>query len=375
MKKYILIALSLLTLAACNSKKEQVLKTEKVNPNVITLTNAQLNTINLELVRVSKANLPLTMQLNARTEVTPQDKVSVLSMMGGFVKSINVLPGTTVKKGQLLAVIEDPSFVQLQEDYLTTKVSLIKANANYARQRELYDSQAVSIKVLEEAKVELNLLQIKKRALEEKLKLIKMSPSNVSVNNIHSGLSILSPVSGVVNEVFVNRGQYVSSSQTIIDIIQSGTPMLNIKAFENNLPYIRVGQEIEAFTNQMPNKKVKAKIMTISQHVNGDGTVDILAKIANTNNLHIATNMYFNINLTYNSVASVVLPKEAVVQFEEQNYIYEKVGKNTFKKQSVKIGVSTNNIVEIVSPIDTSKQYVGKGAYALLMAMKNSVEE
>lgn len=378
MKKYLLISVSVLLLSACTSKKEEEVQEVKSTETVsskITLTNEQVKNIDLEIVSIEQGAMPSTMRLNARTEVMPQDQISVSNMMGGFVKSIHVLPGASVKKGQVLAVLEDPAYVQLQEDYLTTKALLTKASADYTRQKELNDSQAASTKVMEEARTEMNLLQIKKRALEEKLQLIYISPSQVSMNSIRRNLSVVAPVSGVVNEVFANRGQYVSGSQPILEMIQSGTPLLNIKAFENNLQYIRVGQELQAFTNQSIDEKITAKIVSIAQHVNEDGSVDVLAQITNSNGMRFTSNMYFNVELTYESNAVMQLPEASVVHFEGKDYVYEQMGKNTFEWKAVKIGGKANGKVEIISPMDTSKQYVGKGAYGLLMAMKNSPEE
>lgn len=378
MRKYLLLAFSLLTISACTSKKEEVSEKETTNTldaNRITLTAAQKKHSAIELVQLSTTSLPSTMQLNARTEVTPQDKVSITNMMGGFVKSIHVIPGNAVKKGQIIAVLEDPAYVQIQEDYLTTKALITKASAEYNRQKDLNESQAASTKVLEEARTELNLLQIKKRALEQKLQLIQLSPVHVSLQNMRRSLTIVSPVSGVVNDVFVNRGQYVSGSQPIVDLVQTGTPMLNIKAFENNLQYISVGQELEAYTNHSAEEKITAKVVAISQQVDEDGSVDVLAKVSNSNNIHLTANMYLNVTLSYESKSSTVLPEEAVVHFEGKDYVFQWIEKNTYQLKVVTIGRKANGKVEVTSSLDASQQYVGKGAYALLMAMKNSTEE
>lgn len=378
MRKYLLLAFSLLIISACTSKKEEVSEKETTNTldaNRITLKAAQKKHSAIELVQLSTTSLPSTMQLNARTEVTPQDKVSITNMMGGFVKSIHVIPGNAVKKGQIIAVLEDPAYVQIQEDYLTTKALITKASAEYNRQKDLNESQAASTKVLEEARTELNLLQIKKRALEQKLQLIQLSPVHVSLQNMRRSLTIVSPVSGVVNDVFVNRGQYVSGSQPIVDLVQTGTPMLNIKAFENNLQYISVGQELEAYTNHSAEEKITAKVVAISQQVDEDGSVDVLAKVSNSNNIHLTANMYLNVTLSYESKSSTVLPEEAVVHFEGKDYVFQWIEKNTYQLKVVTIGRKANGKVEVTSPLDASQQYVGKGAYALLMAMKNSTEE
>lgn len=378
MKKYIRILFAFLVLSSCSNKTEN-LKEETIIENQvqnqITLSDAQLENIDLQTVSLEKGTIPTIIRLNARSTTTPQDQISVTNMLGGFVKSIQVLPGNSVKKGQVVAILEDPSYVQLQEDYLTTKTLIVKANADFNRQKELNESQAASTKVLEEAKAELNLLQIKKRGLEEKLRLIDINPNQVSLNNIKRSLTITSPASGIVTEIYANRGKYVSSSEPILEIIQTGTPMLNIKAFENNLPFLKIGQELQAFTNADVNEKVTAKIVSISQHVNEDGSVDVLAKIVNANQLKFTTNMYFNIELTSESTLADLLPEDSVVHFEGNDYVFEVNSRNNFELIPVKTATKSNGKVQITTKLNVTKQYVGKGAYAILMAMKNSAEE
>ncbi|WP_177764969.1 efflux RND transporter periplasmic adaptor subunit [Flavobacterium sp. I3-2] len=377
MKKYIGILLSLIVLSSCTNKTEnQTVETKIENKiqNQITLSDTQLQNIDLQITRVEKGIMPTTIRLNARTATTPQDQISITNMLGGFVKSIPVLPGNLVKKGQIVAILEDPSYVQLQEDYLTTKALITKANADYLRQKELNEAQAASTKVLDEAKAELNLLQIKKRALEEKLKLIDINPNQVSLTNLKRSLSITAPTSGIVTEIYVNRGKYVSSSEPILEIIQTGAPMLNIKAFENSLALLKIGQELEAYTNTNVDEKITAKIVSISQHINTDGSVDVLAKIVNPNQMKFTTNMYFNVELTSESNSADLLPEASVIHFEGNDYVFEMKSKNNFQLIPVKIGTKSNGKIQITSQLDTSKQYVGKGAYAILMAMKNSPE-
>ena len=376
MKNYIWALIIGMNFSACTSQKEEN-KTlrETENTQEITLTQAQQKQLTIETVKVETIDLNATMQLSARTQVLPQDRISVTHMLGGFVKSIQVIPGTYVKKGQVLAVVEDPMFVQIQEEYLTTKALLEKAESNFKRQKELNEAQAASTKILEEAQADRKLLLIKKRALEEKLHLMHLSPNSVTVNAIKRNLTVVSPVSGAINKVSVNRGQYVSASEPLLEIIQSSTPLLEIKAFENQLAALKIGQKILASTNQNPEQKYEAKVISIGQEVNSDGSVNVLAQLSNPLPQQMISKMYFTVELSFANQFAQVLPEESVVHFEGKDYVYEVLSNNTYKMKKVKIGKVEQNMVAIESPLDSNKKYVSKGAYALLMAMKNTEEE
>lgn len=376
MKNYIWALIIGMNFSACTSQKEEN-KTlrETENTQEITLTQAQQKQLTIETVKVETIDLNATMQLSARTQVLPQDRISVTHMLGGFVKSIQVIPGTYVKKGQVLAVLEDPMFVQIQEEYLTTKALLEKAESNFKRQKELNEAQAASTKILEEAQADRKLLLIKKRALEEKLHLMHLSPNSVTVNAIKRNLTVVSPVSGAINKVSVNRGQYVSASEPLLEIIQSSTPLLEIKAFENQLAALKIGQKILASTNQNPEQKYEAKVISIGQEVNSDGSVNVLAQLSNPLPQQMISKMYFTVELTVANQSAQVLPEGSVVHFEGKDYVYEVLSNNTYKMKKVKIGKAEKNKIAIITPLNPTQNYVSKGAYALLMAMKNTEEE
>ncbi|QES91620.1 efflux RND transporter periplasmic adaptor subunit [Empedobacter brevis] len=377
MKKYLLILCISFTLMSCNKEEqkqeEQILTT--TSSSILKLTDAQLKNFEISTTSFQTQNLPTTIRLNAKTAVTPENTISITNAFGGYVKRIALIPGNYVNKGQILVVLEDPQYIQMQEDYLTTKVLLEQANADYVRQKELNAEQAASDKVMQQAKATRQSLMVKKSSLEQKLRIMNINPATVSLNNIRRTINVYAPISGMVSQVFTNTGQYVSPADPMLEIINPNRALLNVKVFEKDLSTIHIGQLVTAYTNAKPDQKLDAQISSISNQVNEDGTVDVFAKITNANGTRLTANMYFNIELHVNSLTANVLPEEAVVQFEGKDYIFEQQNKNQFRLIPVTTGGSANKMIEIKSPQNSGKVYVAKGAYHLLTAMKNSDEE
>ncbi|MGV0829870.1 efflux RND transporter periplasmic adaptor subunit [Empedobacter brevis] len=377
MKKYLLILCISLTLMSCNKEEqkqeEQILTT--TSSSILKLTDAQLKNFEISTTSFQTQNLSTTIRLNAKTAVTPENTISITNAFGGYVKRIALIPGNYVNKGQILVVLEDPQYIQMQEDYLTTKVLLEQANADYVRQKELNAEQAASDKVMQQAKATRQSLMVKKSSLEQKLRIMNINPATVSLNNIRRTINVYAPISGMVSQVFTNTGQYVSPADPMLEIINPNRALLNVKVFEKDLSTIHIGQLVTAYTNAKPDQKLDAQISSISNQVNEDGTVDVFAKITNANGTRLTANMYFNIELHVNSLTANVLPEGAVVQFEGKDYIFEQQNKNQFRLIPVTTGSSANKMIEIKSPQNSGKVYVAKGAYHLLTAMKNSGEE
>ena len=377
MKKYIVILCSSIALMSCSKEETKTEETEQVatETSILKLTDAQLKNFVIETVSLQNQNLPTTIRLNAKTEISPQNTVSITNPFGGYVKRIALIPGNYVQKGQVVVVLEDPQYIQMQEDYLTTKALLEQASADYTRQKDLNADKTASDKVMQQAKATQQTLFVKKRSLEEKLKLMNINPSSVSLANIRRTINVYAPISGMVSEVFANSGQYVSSADAMLEIINPNTSLLNVKVFEKDLSSVQIGQYLKAYTNANPELKLTAQILSISNQVNEDGTVDVFAKITNPNGIRLTANMYFNVELEVTSLKANVLPEDAVVHYEGKDYIFEWQNKNQFKLIPVTIGTSANKMVEIKTPANSGKVYVTKGAYNLLTAMKNSGEE
>ncbi|MFV0152282.1 efflux RND transporter periplasmic adaptor subunit [Empedobacter falsenii] len=377
MKKYILMLCTALVVMSCSKEEAQPQEDQKeeVSTSILKLTDAQLKNFDIDTVSFQHQNLPTTIRLNAKTAVTPENTISITNAFGGYVKQIALIPGNYVNKGQVLVVLEDPQYIQMQEDYLTTKALLEQANADYIRQKELNAEQAASDKVMQQAKATRQSLMVKKSSLEQKLRLMNINPSSVSLSNIRRTINVYSPISGMVSQVFANKGQYISPADAMLEIINPDRSLLNVKVFEKDLGNIQIGQTLKAYTNTKPNQKLDAKITSISNQVNEDGTVDIFAKITNANGTRLTANMYFNIELEVNSLDANVLPEEAIVQFEGKDYVFERQNKNQFRLVPVEIGISSNKMVEIKSPQNSNKVYIAKGSYNLLNAMKNEGEE
>src|SRR5690606_12587419 len=141
-------------------------------------------------------NISPVLKLNGKIDVPPQSMVSISVPYGGFLKSTTLIPGMRVKKGDVLAVLEDVQFIQLQEDYLTAKAKYTLYESEYKRQKEINQSKASSDKLFEQAKANYELQMVVIKSLEEKLKLIGLQPGNLTAQNISKSIRIYSPING-----------------------------------------------------------------------------------------------------------------------------------------------------------------------------------
>ena len=74
---------------------------------------------------------------NGTLEIPPERLATVTLTMGGVVRTLSLLPGSYVSQGTLLATLENPEFIQLQQTYLESRAQLGFLEAEYKRQQAL----------------------------------------------------------------------------------------------------------------------------------------------------------------------------------------------------------------------------------------------
>ena len=375
MKNIIILFGMLLLLTNCNSKKEEPITETKVD-TVVILTEAQLNNTKIEIGSLEKRNISSTLQVNGQIDVPPQNMVSVSMPLGGYLKSTKLLPGMHISKGEVIATMEDQQYIQLQQDYLTTKSKLFFAEREYERQKELNQSQASSDKVYQLAESEYKTLRITLSGLGEKLKLININPNALSEKNISKSVNIYSPINGFVSKVDVNIGKYVNPADVLFELINPTDIHLNLKVFEKDVTKLAIGQKVIAFTNNQPENKHECEIILISKDLSaGDHTAEVHCHFESYDKT-LLPGMYMNASIEVKSNDALTLPEDAVVNFEGNTYAFIAVEKNKFQMTEIKTGTSENGFVEIIADETLKKsRFVTKGAYTLLMKLKNKEEE
>ena len=369
---------SLLWLAiGCKSKNEtETNNTNDSNDNLVSLTEGQIKNATIQLGKLEPKTISSILKVNGKIDVPPQNMISVSMPLGGYLKSTQLLPGLHLKKGEVIAQMEDQQFVQMQQDYLTTKSKLFFAEKDLERQRELNQNQASSDKIYQQAQAECANLKIALSGLSEKLKLINVNPLTLTSNKISKSVYLYSPINGFVSKVNVNIGKYVNPSDVLFELINPTDIHLNLKVYEKDLAKLYIGQNLTAFTNDNSEKKYPCEILLISKDISSEEhNAEVHCHFKNYDK-NLFPGMYMNAEIEIKNNKTAALPEEAIVNFEGNNYIFIAIAKNKFRMVAVKVGTSENGFIEIQNPENfTSDQIVIKGAYTLLMKLKNKNDE
>ncbi len=378
--KNIVYSLILFFLVSCtqgnkNENNETVPQSDSAHvEQKIQLDAKQLSAAGIVVGTPTFENMSGKIMLQGNVAVAPESTVSLSFPTGGYIKSTNMLPGKPVRKGQILAIIEDMQFIQLQQDYLTAQTNVALTETEYRRQYELNQSKASSDKVFQQAKAEMERERILMSSLAEKLRLIGIDPKKLTTANIKKEVPIVSPANGFVTKVNISVGKYTAPTDILFEIVNLSDMHLSLRVFEKDLPKIKIGSTVSAYTNSDTERKIPASVFLINRTFDENRTAEVLCRFQNSDGI-LTPGMFINADLNIHNTKALVVPEEAVVRWQNKYFVFVQDSSGSFQMIEVKLGVQDNGKQQIESPnISIDTQLAIKNAYALLMKAQNKEE-
>ena len=393
----LLVMISVATFTGCNSNKldehghaaethaegKAEGEVEVLPEDIVELRDDQIKLAGIQLGKVEMRQVSGVVKANGVVSTAPQNSASVSVPLGGFIKSSNLLPGSAVKKGQTLAIIENTEFVDLQQNYLDVKNKYVFAEAEYKRHTELYKDDVYSEKNVQQTTSEYRSLKAQLKGIEQKLLVIGINPTTLTEESISATIALVSPISGYVKTANISMGKYVSPTDVLFEIAGADNLLLELSLFEKDANTISIGQLAHFSVNNDAHEH-RAVIYQVGKSINTDTTYKVYATVQQPCP-NVLPGMYVlaHIDKTDKQVTSV--PADAVVSFDNKYYILafekdkEEDGKPFTEYRFIEVikGDTNDGFTEIQLPAGfdiKNTKIVTKGAYKLLSAKKNAGE-
>lgn len=377
MNKYnilILIALSSLFLS-CGT--EQTAKNEnkvEEDPSIIKVTHEQFTSMKMQVTDLEEREFDATINAAGKVEVPPKDRVKVTSFVSGYVKSIPLLVGTKVSKGQVLLTLESLEYIDLQQSYMEIAGQMSYLLSEYERQKSLFAEKISSQKKYLEAESDYKRAKATYESLKQKLQVLHIDPTQVEKGLFSSHIVIYSPIAGDITSINVNAGMAISSSDVIMEIVDTQAMYLELAVFEKDIFDLEKGQKIRFNIPQVGDEQYEAIINQIGKSVEGDNRViNIYASIMPDVRQKMLVGMFVNAQLIVASRKALSVPFDAVIADMDDSYILTLVadenGVFTFAKTAVTTGERDGDWVEIIPQkmLPSKTKVLFKGVYDLVL--------
>jgi len=370
-----LLLLAIITLASCNSNgKSEVATIDATETaedvDMLTITENQFSSGNMEVGKITTQPFNTVVKANGMFAVPPENQADVSAYFAGYVKNISLLPGDAVKKGQTLFTIENPEYVQVQQDFLEAKGRLNYLKSDYERQKELVADNVTSKKNFLKAESEYTVTLAQYQSLKKRLSLMNINANTLTGENIRSVISVPSPLSGYATTINATTGMYLNPSDVAVTVTNTDNLHIELKIFEKDLPMVKEGQPINVRLQNDLNKVYQGKVHLVNKAINTqDRTVDIHGDLVNEAEAKLfAPGMYIEAEILTTTKEHPALPVEAVANIDNDYFVLVKENETNFRRVLVKIGATNNGFIQILNAdsFTPNTEFLTKGAFNLI---------
>ena len=310
-------------------------------------------------------------ELNVTGSVNPDvsRNIPVISLTSGRVVDIRARIGDTVTKGQLLMRVQSSDISQAFAEYRQAVADEKLASSQLNRAKLLYEKGATAGKDLEVAESAELKAKVNVETTTERLKILGANMTQPS-----SLVDIFAPVGGVIIEQNVTASAGVKTldnSPNLFTIADISRVWIVCDVYENDLPFVRVGEYVDIHLNAYPDRVLKARIANIAPLLDPSiRTAKVRLEVENPGILRFG--MF--VTATFHGLdthRNATVPAAAVLHLHDRDWVYVPIEGGRFQRVEVVAGdMLPGKIQEIVSGIKVGQQVVGQA-----LVFQNTVEQ
>ncbi len=292
-------------------------------------------------------------------EVTPAFQVEVKPEVGGKVKTIHVIAGQTVKKGDLLVTIDDTDLLNEKAGAETeidgAQLAVDKNRGNYDRARALFKEKLISKEVFANLEADFKIAENTLEKAQRKLQ---------TVNDRLSKTRILSPGDGTILDAYVNEGQVVvgaasvNSGTTLLLFADLSRLLINTHVNQMDAGRLTVGQEMTIHFSDAAGDSVPARIefiapvATVKNNIKGFEVQAVIEENAG----RLKPGMSVSMEVPVGRADKVVtVPVSAVFRDKDDRVVYVRKG-GEVQRRKVAVGLTDLSRAEIKSGVEEGEE-------------------
>lgn len=326
---------------------------ESIDFQNIPLSQKQMDAVDLKLGEAKNREMDATLQVNGSLILRAQNMGDVASLMGGIVKSVAVKEGQYVRKGQVVATVENTDVVSLQRDYYAAYKECEMARLEMDRQKMLASAGAGIKKTLQQARKDYKVTQANLLGIGRQLQQMGIAPTAVAKGNFITVFPLRAPISGTVSELTASLGSYADMQTPLMKIRDNAAVECDLNVFEKDINKVKNGDKVLLSLTNQPGVKVLGHVYGMNEYFNkGTKSVAVHVKLDATRGTKLFDGMYVTGQIATGRQLCVTLPSKAIVSTDGKEYIFAlnkspKAGQYSFSRHEVTTGVSNDGYTEV----------------------------
>lgn len=337
----------------------------------IHLTPEQIKTMNIQFGGFSQIKINDFVSATGTLGLPPNALTSVSAKASGFIKdSKKYVEGMYVKKGVVMAYLENPEFIQHQREYLETAAELTYLRQELERQQTLVDANAGVKKNLQKLESEVNMKTATLKGIAKQLAYLGISVSNLSPDNIVERIAIISPATGYVSAIDMHNGMFVEPNVVLAELVSDEHLHLELDVFERDIANIKEGQRISYTVPALGTTAYEGEVYVIGKEFNAENKTVRIQGHLNKVRPKFIKGLFIEARIWLNNLTVQAVPEKAIIKDGNESYIFitnaQTEGDEVkFEKLRVVPGVTDKGFtsVKLIDPVPDGMKIVTEGAY------------
>lgn len=361
--KRILLSIIILFAASCKENVPQQAPEQEitVKNNQVTIpeNSPVLKKIKTLIVSDQEYNHDITSV--GTIEAIPNNYAEIASPFSGRVTRAFVNIGQKVNAGSPLFEVLSSGYLDVQKEYSDALNEAGLAEKRYKRQQDLVKHGVGIQKELEEAETE---FKNKKISLSNASTALKIYNSQGKGSG---GLIVRSPIAGEVISNKIVTGQYLrEDAEPVMIVAELSKVWISGEVKEKDLRFIKNGDQVSVKVNTYPDRAITGKVYHINDWVDeATRSIKVLIECNNPDRT-LKPGMFATIIYSTDSENTMIIPTSALMQKDDNQYVWIKTGKNQFMKRNVTTAEASEKTVKITSGLKSGDEIMTTGGIYLL---------
>jgi membrane fusion protein, multidrug efflux system len=308
-------------------------------------------------------------------ELQPQQAVDVMSRISGRLKDVLVQRGDPVKKGDLLAVVDDED---LRQQISRAEAAIAIARAGVSREQATYDNLVIQVERYQALHSEQLISNQDLQDIESQLRASKaqLELAKAQVQQAEAGLNelkvqqeqtrVYSPLTGFVGTRYLDPGALVSASVPIVRVLDVSRLKTVVPVTERMINRVHVGLQAQVSVDGVPDERYGGKVTRISPFLDPDTrSADVEIEIAN-NRKDLKPGMFARVVIAAGApTKALAIPRGALLTRGDEKGVFLLTSDQTTEYRRIEIGRIQGNYVEVLDGLGEGTQVVTSGAQKL----------
>jgi len=370
------VGLSLLLVTGCggsprpNAPVIEAAHDDHGDKQVVHLEDVDLEQLGIEIAVAGPGRLSVTAELPGEVQVNGDRMAHVAPRVGGVVREVRASLGDTVRKGQLLAVLDSRELADAKASFLASAERLRMADSTFSREERLWKGKVSSEQDYLDAKQNRAEARIELRTAQQKLLVLGVTENEIkNLPDSHeialTDYRLLSPFDGTVIDRHITLGETVAAEDPVFTVADLSTVWIDLSVYQRDIGAVRSGQSVRVETNHGDEAELAIDFV---QPLVGEETRTALARIIAPNpdgHWHPGCFVTAKVTTSASDEARVVVPDTAVIRMPDGDDVIFVATDEGFEPVVVTLGVRSAGLAEVATGLEPGQRYVVRGGFSL----------